>query len=198
MNRKKSLVLAAAVAAAVAAPGAFATNGYFSHGYGIKAKSIGGAGIALPQDALAAATNPAGMALVGNRMDFGLDWFSPKRTTIHTGGTPNAVGINEGTYDSGNNNFFIPEFGYNKMMSPNSSLGIAVYANGGMNTDYGKIVLGSGTTNTYSTYTFVSPCCSTRKRITAAAIARTAGSRTRSSSGSGVDDEKCAPCGNGP
>ncbi len=150
MNIKKSLILVAAVAAAVAAPGAFATNGYFSHGYGIKAKSIGGAGVALPQDALAAATNPAGMVLVGDRIDFGLDWFSPKRATIHTGGTPNALGINQGTYDSGTNNFYIPEFGYNKMISPSSSLGISVYANGGMNTDYGKIVIGGSTTNTYS------------------------------------------------
>ena len=150
MKLKKSLVLAAAVAAAVAAPGAFATNGYFSHGYGIKAKSVGGAGIALPQDGLAAATNPAGMALVGNRMDFGLDWFSPKRTTIHQAGSTGVTGIAAGTYESGNNNFFIPEFGYNKSISSNSTLGVTVYANGGMNTDYGKIVLGGGTTNTYS------------------------------------------------
>jgi len=150
MKLKKSLVLAAAVAAVVAAPGAFATNGYFSHGYGIKAKSVGGAGIALPQDGLAAATNPAGMALVGNRMDFGLDWFSPKRTTIHQAGSTGVTNIAAGTYESGNNSFFIPEFGYNKSISNNSTLGIAVYANGGMNTDYGKIVLGGGTTNTYS------------------------------------------------
>src|SRR3989344_1720927 len=150
MKLKKSLVLAAAVAAVVAAPGAFATNGYFSHGYGIKAKSVGGAGIALPQDGLAAATNTAGMALVGNRMDFGLDWFSPKRTTIHQAGSTGVTNIAAGTYESGNNSFFIPEFGYNKSISNNSTLGIAVYANGGMNTDYGKIVLGGGTTNTYS------------------------------------------------
>ena len=90
------------------------------------------------------------MAIVGNRMDFGLDWFSPKRTTIHQAGSTGVTGVTAGTYESGNNNFFIPEFGYNKSISSNSTLGIAVYANGGMNTDYGKIVLGGGTTNTYS------------------------------------------------
>jgi hypothetical protein len=42
-----------------------ATNGYFSHGYGAKSQGMAGVGIALPQDALAAATNPAGTALVG-------------------------------------------------------------------------------------------------------------------------------------
>ena len=52
-----------AVAAVLAAPlSVFATTGYFSHGYGLKAKGMGGVGIALPQDSLAAATNPAGMA----------------------------------------------------------------------------------------------------------------------------------------
>jgi long-chain fatty acid transport protein len=164
MNIKKSLVLAAAVAAAVAAPGAFATNGYFSHGYGIKAKSVGGAGIAMPQDALAAATNPAGMALVGNKVDFGLDWFSPKRATIHQAGSTGVTGIAANTYESSNNNFFIPEFGYNKAISGNSTLGVAVYANGGMNTDYGKIILGGGTTNTYSNLEqlFIAPTWATK------------------------------------
>jgi len=38
-----------------------ATDGYFAHGYGVKSQGMGGVGIALPQDALAAAANPAGM-----------------------------------------------------------------------------------------------------------------------------------------
>ncbi len=44
-----------------------ATNGYFSHGYGIKAKGMAGATTAFAQDAMIAATNPAGMAFVGDR-----------------------------------------------------------------------------------------------------------------------------------
>ena len=105
---------------------------------------MAGVGIALPQDALAAATNPAGMAMVGNRTDFGLDWFKPTRNTTVTGATPMA-----GTYDgNGTSNFFIPEFGYNKMMNPDMSLGVSVYGNGGMNTDYATnpfAGLGAGT-----------------------------------------------------
>lgn len=135
-------------AAGLAIPGiASATNGYFSHGIGIKAKSMGGVGIALPQDSLAAATNPAGMALVGNRMDLGVDWFSPDRTT--TWG-PNVPYRPAGEYNSDSKNFLIPEFGYNMMLNDKMSLGVSVFGNGGMNTDYGQIVLGSGTTNTYS------------------------------------------------
>jgi long-chain fatty acid transport protein len=47
------------------------TNGYLMDGYGVKSQGVVGVGIALPQDALAAATNPAGMAVVGNRSDVG-------------------------------------------------------------------------------------------------------------------------------
>jgi long-chain fatty acid transport protein len=75
---------------------AFATDGYFSHGYGVKTQATGGAGIALPQDSLAAASNPAGIAWTGNRIDGGLSWFSPSRNTEITGnGVP---GVN-GSYD---------------------------------------------------------------------------------------------------
>ena len=41
---------------ALAWPGlASATNGYFSHGYGVRAQGVAGVSIALPQDGLAAA-----------------------------------------------------------------------------------------------------------------------------------------------
>jgi long-chain fatty acid transport protein len=110
-----------------------ATDGYFAHGYGVKSQGMGGVGIALPQDALAAASNPAGMGLIGDRIDFGVTWFRPQRESEIAGsGSP----VN-GTYDGNNTeNFFIPEFGYNRQINPNLTLGVSVYGNGGMNTDY--------------------------------------------------------------
>ena len=138
MNIKKSLVLATAVTAAVAAPGAFATNGYFSHGYGTRAQGMAGAGVALPQDALAAATNPAGMVLVGNRIDVGMMLFTPDRATAVTG---NDTAANNIDYDPNRDeSFFIPEFGYNRMLNNNTSFGVSVFGNGGMNTSYGRSV----------------------------------------------------------
>jgi long-chain fatty acid transport protein len=136
----KLLKTAAAVAAAfvpwlLASP-AHATNGYFSHGYGIKAIGMAGAGIALPQDAIAAAINPAGMAMLGNRIDFGLNWFSPDREAQIVGSPAPFNGtVYEGNETS---NFFIPEFGYNQMLNSATSLGVSVFGNGGMNTDYDK------------------------------------------------------------
>ena len=51
----------AALAILLAGTSARATDGYFDIGFGVKAKGIGGAGVAFPQDALAPATNPAGI-----------------------------------------------------------------------------------------------------------------------------------------
>ncbi|MBK9246500.1 MAG: outer membrane protein transport protein [Burkholderiales bacterium] len=131
---------AAAVAAAfvplLLATPAQATNGYFSHGYGIKSIGMGGAGVALPQDAIAAAINPAGMAMLGNRIDFGLNYFRPIRESQLVGSPlPFNGTVYEGNESS---NFFIPEFGYNQMLNSAMSLGVSVYGNGGMNTDYDK------------------------------------------------------------
>ena len=118
------------------APGlALATNGYFSHGYGVKSQGLAGTAIALPQDGLAAATNPAGTAFVGNRFDVGLNWFRPSRGSEISG---NGAGLN-GSYDANDTqNFFIPELCFVTQVSPEVALGVAIYGNGGMNTDYGS------------------------------------------------------------
>lgn len=110
---------------------AYATNGYFSHGYGQSAKGMGGAGIAYPQDTLAAATNPAGMVHLGNRMDIGLEIFAPDRGFTYGMGSPDGNG--DGAMESW---FPLPEFGYNRMINSNLSLGVSVFGNGGMNTTY--------------------------------------------------------------
>lgn len=117
---------------------AYATDGYFAHGYGVKSQGMGGVGIALPQDAIAAATNPAGMGLIGDRVDFGVTWFRPQREAEIVG---NAFPGVDGKYDANETeNFFIPEFGYNRQINPDVTLGLSVYGNGGMNTDYKRAI----------------------------------------------------------
>ncbi len=128
--RKTQLLIA--LAAVGFAGSAFATNGYFAHGYGMSAKGMGGAGIAYPQDSLAAATNPAGMVHVGNRMDIGLEIFAPDRGFTYAAGSPDGNG--SGAMESW---FPIPEFGYNRMINNSMSFGVSVFGNGGMNTTYG-------------------------------------------------------------
>lgn len=129
----KKIVASLFAVGMMASPLANATNGYFSHGYGMKAKGMGGAATAMSSDAMGGANNPASMVWVGDRLDVGIDWFSPKRAASRTGSTG---GANDAAVNSSSNNFFVPEFGYNHMMDSNMSLGVTVYGNGGMNTDY--------------------------------------------------------------
>ena len=141
MKTKTRFALALAVAAGTAAVPAAATDGYFAHGYGIISKGMGGASTALANDTFGGATNPAKMVFVGNRLDAGVELFSPRRNVERTG---SVIGI-DGAADSDSNYFLIPEFGYNRMLNSNLALGVSVYGNGGMNTDYpgGQIPSGS-------------------------------------------------------
>ena len=133
MKRSPQILRLLPIAAACIAGPALATNGYFAHGYGIKAKGMGGAATALAQDSLGGANNPASMVWVGSRIDLGADIFMPKRDAERSGaGFPTL----NGKVDSGRTTFLIPEFGYNTMLSSDMSLGISVYGNGGLNTSY--------------------------------------------------------------
>jgi len=131
LNRITVALIAAGI---MASPLAHATNGYFPIAYGVKNEAMGGASIALPLDSIAAANNPAGMVMVGDHVDFALTWFRPNREAEITGSpVPGANGTFSG---NGRSNFYIPDFGYNKMINADTSLGVSVFGNGGMNTQY--------------------------------------------------------------
>lgn len=126
------------IVSAFIASSAYATNGYFAHGYSTKNKALAGAGVALPLDALSASVNPAGMVFVGKRFDFGIALFNPNReyTVEGTPSPPPAFGLMPGTVESDSKWFLIPSFGYNRPLDENSSIGVSIFGNGGMNTDY--------------------------------------------------------------
>ncbi len=160
---RKSL-LAVAVSGLLAAPLAHATNGYFMHGYSTKNKGLAGAGAAFSQDAMAAAVNPAGMAFVEERIDLGLQVFSPSPRSYTVTGAPPApngttldnfcatgggnpitaasvpcqppFSVNPGTVESENDAFLIPHGAFNWLLTDKTTVGLAVYGNGGMNTKY--------------------------------------------------------------
>ncbi len=139
--------------AVVASTPAAATNGYFLHGYGAASAAMGGVGYALPQDALAPASNPAGLTLVDDRLDVGLDWFIPRRgATIYNnqsiaplinsgsvlgGGTGVTGPTANGTYSGDlKTNAYIPNLGYSSRYNERLSWGVAAYGNGGLQTAY--------------------------------------------------------------
>lgn len=145
MKKLKRLVYALAISGLIAPGFASATDGYFAHGYGMKAKGMAGASTAMTSDAMGGAVNPAKMVFVGDRIDFGADLFSPRRSASRS--DSGFGGFLDSSANSDSNYFLIPEFGYNKMIRPNLSLGVTVYGNGGMNTDYpgGQITSPAGT-----------------------------------------------------
>jgi long-chain fatty acid transport protein len=128
----KTRLIAAALAAAFPLA-AHATDGYFSHAYGQRAYGMGGASIAVTGDAFGGANNPATMAWAGNQFALGAYLFSPWRKADRTGGA--ALGL-DGSAESGSNYFGIPEMALSYMWQPNLALGLTVYGNGGMNTNY--------------------------------------------------------------
>ncbi len=144
---KKSLI-ALSISGAVFAPSAFATNGYFAHGYSTAEKGMAGAGVAYSQDSMAVANNPAGIAGMGNRMDVGAALFNPNRGYTVTGApaVPTCTGptdpncsrfsLGEGSLDSDSDLFLIPHIGYVWQQDSETSIALGVYGNGGMNTNY--------------------------------------------------------------
>lgn len=132
MTRRIEIPLLATAALLASLP-AGATNGYFAHGYGTKSEGIAGIGIGFAQDSLAGATNPAGLTEVGNRLDFGAQVFKPQRRASIVG---NAFGPNQTFDGDGKSVFLIPNFGYSQQVRPDLAVGVAVFGNGGQNTDY--------------------------------------------------------------
>lgn len=137
--RFRTTALAGAVALLVVPFAAQATNGYFAHGYSTKTRAMGGSGVALPQDAMAPSLNPAGLVWVGNRVDAGITLFSPQREFEVDGfpsGFPGTFPLEPGTWESDSDLFVIPHFAISKQLDDRSAIGVSVYGNGGMNTDY--------------------------------------------------------------
>lgn len=134
-QRVVSCVLALGLAFGVTAP-SFATNGYFLIGYGAKARSMGGAGVAYAQDALAGAANPAGMADVDMdtmRIDVGGEFFIPKRGFVNDSSTLESGFPGSGDpveHRSGSNVFLIPSMGGIYKFNRKLTVGMAAIGNG--------------------------------------------------------------------
>ncbi|KAB2917418.1 MAG: hydrocarbon degradation protein [Hyphomicrobiaceae bacterium] len=132
-------ILGAAVAVLAFEPAtsAFATEGYFQHGYGARQKALAGAGVADGRDATAASLNPAGIVHADNELDVALSIFSPRREMKGSGPagfTPT------GTVESDNEFFPVPNIARNWRLHGHplfDAVALTMYGNGGMNTEYG-------------------------------------------------------------
>lgn len=160
--RKTQLLLA--MAAVGFAGAAFATNGYFAHGVGVKSQSMGGAGIAFTEDGFGMGANPAMLSQAKAGYAVGVTAFSPDRSVSTFGATgPTTPLGTAGDYDGNRvNTFFIPEFAYVHHGAGGMSYGVAVYGNGGMNADYNQAVYDQSGDKTFTNLEqlFVTPTIS--------------------------------------
>ncbi len=123
-----------------ASPTAYATNGYFTHGLGVKNKGMAGAGTALPTEAISMAINPAAASLLADRFEFGVGLFSPRRSYNASPSLANGQGgaftISPGEVSSQNEYFAIPYIARTWSYKENAAFGAAFYGRGGMSTEY--------------------------------------------------------------
>ncbi len=144
---------------ALAAAPALATDGYFQLGYGTAQNGMGGVGVALSLNTMSPATNPAGNAWVTG-YDLGLAVFNPNREFTVTGspsGDPGTFGLQPGTVKSGSTVFLMPSIGANWKLNDAMTLGVAIYGNGGMNTNYDASVFYAGRTGVDLMQLYVAP-----------------------------------------
>jgi long-chain fatty acid transport protein len=185
MRKATIAVLAAALVLTVAAAPAFATNGCFSHGYGTPYKGMAGAGVALPLSSLASATNPAALAFLGPRFDASLGLFNPNRSYTVTGnpsGYPGTFGLTPGEVESDSRYFPLPAFGANWKVGENGAFGVALYGNGGMNTDWPTATFYAGTPTGTATPTPTAAACASATSASGRSTSRS-GRPTRRRSG---------------
>jgi long-chain fatty acid transport protein len=147
-----------ALLALIAVP-ALATDGYFQLGYGTPYVGMAGAGVALPLNTMAPATNPAADAWVIG-YDINAALFNPNREFTVTGtpsGFPGTFGLQPGTVKSGTSVFVVPGLGANWKLSDKTTFGVAIYGNGGMNTTYKESVFFAGRTGVDLSQLFIAP-----------------------------------------
>jgi long-chain fatty acid transport protein len=158
MKRTLARTITVLALVALAAP-ALATNGYFSLGYGTPYKGMAGAGQALHLNTMASATNPATIAFVKG-YDLSVGLFNPNRDYTVSGkpsGYPGTFGLAPGEYESDSSIFLMPGLSAAWHLSDKLHLGLAIYGNGGMNTDWQNPVFGQAPAGVNLMQAFVAP-----------------------------------------
>ncbi len=131
----------------------YATNGHQLSAIGAYQQGMGGATTAAPYDASTSITNPAGMAMIGNRTDFSFQMFFPHRDLSFAGG---------GETSGGSNYYLVPAVGWTAPMDDRNDwfFGGGMYGVSGMGVDFDTVpaytgMLGpGGQAHIYSQYQF--------------------------------------------
>ncbi len=126
VRRIIGITLIAAGGIAMSVP-ARATAGLLLTSVGAKEKGMGGAGMALPQDAVAAIDNPAAAAVVGDQITLGGTalYSEPSMRVRGTGAGP--FPLAEGEADGKERSFLVPYLSATRRLDEHWSAGFAAY-----------------------------------------------------------------------
>jgi long-chain fatty acid transport protein len=110
----------------------YATNGHQISAVGAYQQGMGGATTAAPYDASTSISNPAGMAMIGNRTDFSFQMFFPHREAEFAGG---------GETSGGSNYYLVPAVGWTAPMDDRNDwfFGGGMYGVSGMGVDFDTV-----------------------------------------------------------
>ncbi|NOY54102.1 MAG: aromatic hydrocarbon degradation protein [Deltaproteobacteria bacterium] len=138
---------------------AFATNGAQLIGVGATQKGMAGAVTAVPEDAITAISNPAGMATIGSRADFNGEFFMPRRQLDFTDlpVSPSAfAGPGEET-GGGSELYALPALGWTAPAFNRDDVffGGGFFATGGLGVDYDVIDAGGAFKDASVSSTFI-------------------------------------------
>lgn len=112
---------------------AYAGDGYFPYGQGIKAKGAGGAQTAFADEATAIAINPALTKEIGNRIDIGVEVANlDAKSSRHD----SLISSFDGEFDSTNAPLVLPNISAVKDLDDRQAVGISFYSNGGIAAKY--------------------------------------------------------------
>lgn len=137
-------------------PPVMASNGLILIGYGAKSRGMGGSGLALTEDALVTAINPAGASNVDNEFDVGLLIFNPQRRAACCLAPEGEI--------SDKNWFFIPNMAATYKLNDNLTAGFGFVGYGGGRTQYSEnlFTVGAGKLGVELSIAMMSPTLSYR------------------------------------
>jgi long-chain fatty acid transport protein len=155
----RKVVWSIAIAAAVAASPARATNGIRMIGFGPVQDSMGGVGVGATLDAASVVTNPAGVADLGGRVDFGAAIFGATVKYTAADDLPALsslqVVVNDGQeYTSDRRPTPVPAFGIVLPITDTLKFAVGAYGIAGLATEWKANVLGSPIYSEYSQLRF--------------------------------------------
>lgn len=134
--KKNAHRLAAAIALALLAQEALATDVFRLEGFGAISRAMGGAATAYDVGAAGMMTNPATLSLMapGSELHLGLDVIT---TDINVKNQATGESVSSDNHSNNRGPYWAPEAAYTWHQGP-LSLGVGAFAQGGLGTEYGK------------------------------------------------------------